>query len=211
MYVSTYICRDQNTQIMKKHVFSFILFVAVSFTATAQQTTWNGDNSHSSVLFAIEHLTISKTLGWFTDYTVKMTTNKEDFSDASVEIIIQTKSINTANEQRDGHLKSADILDVEKFPTIMFKSTSFKKIKDNLYEVKGNLTMHGVTKEVTLEAVYGGVKTDPYGNTKSGWSIRTKLNRNDYGVTYNSKLEGGGTALGETMDIMCEIELAKQK
>jgi polyisoprenoid-binding protein YceI len=194
-----------------KNTLLALLFMAGAAVPAAAQTNWQGDNSHSSVMFAIEHMGVAKTVGWFSDYEVKMTTNKADFSDAQVEITIQTKSINTANEQRDGHLKSADFFDAEKFQTITFKSTSFKKIKDNVYEVKGNFTMKGVTKEITLEAVYGGEKKDPYGNIKSGWSIRTKVDRTQFGMTWNAPLEGGGTILNTMVEVMCEIELSKKK
>jgi polyisoprenoid-binding protein YceI len=194
-----------------KKTFLALLLMAGTAAPAAAQTNWQGDNAHSSVMFAIEHMGVAKTVGWFSDYEVKMTTNKADFSDAQVEITIQTKSINTANEQRDGHLKSADFFDAEKFQTITFKSTSFKKIKDNVYEVKGNFTMKGVTKEITLEAVYGGEKKDPYGNIKSGWSIRTKVDRTQFGMTWNAPLEGGGTILNTMVEVMCEIELSKKK
>jgi polyisoprenoid-binding protein YceI len=195
---------------MKKTILALLVLAGSTGTMNAQ-TNWQGDNGHSSVLFSIEHMAVAKTVGWFADYEVKMTTNKADFSDASVEITIQAKSVNTANEQRDGHLRGADFFDVEKFPTITFKSTSFKKVKGNMYEVKGNMTMHGVTKEVTLEATYGGEKNDPWGNTKSGWSIRGKVDRSLFGMTYTSPLEGGGTMLGNMVDIMCEVEFMKKK
>lgn len=195
---------------MKKVFLSLLLVAGVMGTANAQ-TNWSCDNSHSSVMFAIEHMTVAKTMGWFSDYEIKMTTNKADFSDATLEVTIKTSSINTGNEQRDGHLKSPDFFDAEKNPTITFKSTSFKKIKDNMYEVKGNLTMKGVTKEITLEAVYGGEKKDPYGNVKSGWSVRTKIDRTQYGMVWNAPLEGGGNILGNMVEIMCDIELMKKK
>lgn len=194
-----------------KNTLLALLFMTGTAAPAAAQTDWQGDNAHSSVMFAIEHMSVAKTIGWFSDYEVKMTTNKADFSDAQVEITIQTKSINTANEQRDGHLKGADFFDAEKFQTITFKSTSFKKIKDNLYEVKGNFTMKGVTKEITFEAIYGGEKKDPYGNTKSGWSIKTKIDRTQFGMSWTAPLEGGGTMLGNMVEVMCEIELSKKK
>ncbi|MCU0433350.1 MAG: YceI family protein [Bacteroidia bacterium] len=195
---------------MKKLVLSLFIVAGVMDTASAQ-TNWGCDNAHSSVMFAIEHMTVAKTIGWFGDYEIKMTTNKADFSDAVLEVTLKSSSINTGNEQRDGHLKSADFFDAEKNPTITFKSTSFKKIKDNMYEVKGNLTMKGVTKEITLEAVYGGEKKDPYGNVKSGWSVRTKIDRTQYGMAWNAPLEGGGNILGNMVEIMCDIELIKKK
>ncbi len=148
-------------------------------------------------------------MGWFSEYDVKMTSSKEDFSDAQVEITIQTKSINTGNEGRDKHLLADDFFAAEKNPTITFKSTSFKKTKGNIYIIKGNLTMKGVTKEVTFEGVYNGTKADPYGNTKAGWSIRGKVNRTDYGVSWNADLKDGGKAVDEVVEIMCEFELKK--
>jgi polyisoprenoid-binding protein YceI len=192
---------------MKKILLS--LAAAAFSLASFAQTNWSGDNSHSSIMFAATHLTIGKTMGWFSEYDVKMTSSKEDFSDAQVEITIQTKSINTGNEGRDKHLQGDDFFAVEKNPTITFKSTSFKKSKGNIYIIKGNLTMKGVTKEVTFEGVYNGTKADPYGNTKAGWSIRGKVNRADYGVNWNADLKDGGKAVDEVVEIMCEFELKK--
>lgn len=195
---------------MKKILSVFLLSAAIG-TASAQN--WNLDNSHSSVGFAITHMDIAKTIGLFTDYSATVSYTKEDLSDLKAEITIQTKSITTWNEARDKHLLGAEIFDAEKYPTITFKSTSVKKEKGNAYKITGDLTMHGVTKSVTFDMVYGGVRKDPYGNTKAGFSIKGQVDRAAFGVGYGSdvKLEGGGVILGKMVDIMCEFELAKAK
>lgn len=194
-----------------KNIFTTLLLTAAIGSATAQN--WTLDNAHSSVGFAITHLEVAKTIGVFNEYTTNVSYTKEDLSDLKVELTIQTKSITTWNEMRDKHLASPEIFDAEKYPTITFKSTSVKKGKGNSYKITGDLTMHGVTKPVTFDMVYGGTKKDPYGNTKAGFSIKGKLDRTQFGVSYGTdvKLEGGGTMLSNMVDIMCEFELMKAK
>lgn len=195
---------------MKKILTTLLLSAAIG-SATAQN--WTLDNAHSTVGFGITHLDVAKTMGIFTDYATTVSYTKEDLSDLKVEVTIQTKSITTWNEMRDKHLASPEIFDAEKYPTITFKSTSVKKGKGNAYKITGDLTMHGVTKPVTFDMVYGGTRKDPYGNTKAGFSIKGQFDRTLYGVNYGSemKVEGGGTMLSKMVDIMCEFELMKAK
>ncbi|GAB4134131.1 MAG: YceI family protein [Bacteroidia bacterium] len=196
---------------MKKIIMSILAGGIISLAATTESTNWSVDNSHSSILFAVQHMTVAKTMGWFTEYDVKMTSNGiEDYSNAQVEITIQGKSVITGNEQRDNHLKGKDFFHTDSFPTITFKSTSFTKVKGNNYKIKGNLTMRGVTKEETFDAVYNGMKKDPWGNNKAGWAIRGKVDRTKYGVNWNAPLEGGGNMLEKNVEIMCEFELVKK-
>lgn len=209
-YMSLHIFVSTNNKTtMKKIIFTLVAGVFAT-TASFAQTNWTGDNSHSSVLFSVGHMGVAKTVGFFTEYDVRMTSTKDDFTGSQVEITIQAKSINTMSEQRDNHLRSKDFFNTDTFPTITFKSTSFTKKKGNVYEIKGMLTMRGVTKEVVLEAVYGGTKKDPWGNEKSGWAVRGKVDRTAYGITWNTPIEGG-TILDNSVEFMCEFEMVKKK
>ena len=158
---------------------SVILFAFTVVTST----TWTYDKNHAKVGFTVTHMLISDVEGYFKTANVTLTTTKEDFTDAVVEMTAEAASINTDNEKRDGHLQSADFFDAAKFPTLTFKSTSFKKTKTaNTYEVKGNLTMHGVTKPVTLTAV-AKTGTHPMNKkTIAGFKVTGKLNRSDFGI-----------------------------
>jgi len=192
---------------MKKLIVSLLL--ASSALAGTAQTKWTVDAAHSSVRFAVTHLTVAKTVGYFSEYDLNVTSSNEDFSGSQVELTIQANSINTANEARDKHLKGPDFFDAEKYPTITFKSTSFKKTKGNQYKIEGDLTMHGVTKKVTLDGVYGGTRKDPYGNTKAGFAISGKISRKDFNMAWGAPLEGGGNILDDMVDIACDVELKK--
>lgn len=158
---------------------SAILFAFTVVTST----NWTYDKNHAKVGFTVTHMLISDVEGYFKTANVTLTTTKEDFTDAVVEMTAEAASINTDNEKRDGHLQSADFFDAAQFPTLTFKSTSFKKTKTaNTYEVKGNLTMHGVTKPVTLTAV-AKTGTHPMNKkTIAGFKVTGKLNRSDFGI-----------------------------
>ena len=188
----------------------FLISIAVLMTSVlfAQEKNWSLDKAHSNIGFSIAHLVISDVQGNFTDYDVKLTTNKEDFSDASVEVEIQTASINTDNKKRDDHLRSADFFDAEKYPTITFKSKSFEKVADNKFKITGDLTMHGITKEIVLDMVYRGQAKDPWGNTKAGFKATATLDRYEYGLKYNSALETGGLLIGQEVDIHIDLQVA---
>ena len=154
------------------------------FLATAGfAQTWNWDKAHSQLNFSISHLGIASIAGTFTSVDAKITSSKDDFSDAVVELSADVNSINTSNEQRNTHLKSPDFFDAAKYGTITFKSSSFTKAGDKKYKVEGDLTFHGVTRHVTLEAVYNGTITHPM-NKKlvSGWSVTGVIKRSDFGI-----------------------------
>jgi len=154
----------------------------LSFTLVSD-TTWTYDNAHAKVGFSVTHMLISDVEGSFKKATATLTSSKADFTDAVVEMTADASSINTDNETRDGHLQSADFFDVAKFPTLTFKSTSFKKGKDaNTYVVKGNLTMHGVTKPITLSATARMGVNPMSKKTIAGFKITGKLNRSDFGI-----------------------------
>ncbi len=181
--------------------------VAVSVQA---QTTWVVDPVHSKVNFSIEHLVISEVDGTFKQFTGKMVTGKEDFTDAKIDFEVEVSSISTDNDQRDGHLKSEDFFYAEKYPKITFKSTAFEKTGGNNYVLRGNLTMRGVTRPVTLTVKYGGQVVDGYGNTRAGFKVTGTLNRMDYGIAWNDKTEHGSLMVGEDAELKINLELIKQ-
>ncbi|MCB0496918.1 MAG: YceI family protein [Cyclobacteriaceae bacterium] len=180
------------------------------FLNAKAQTTWVVEPVHSKVNFTVEHLVISEVDGSFKKFEGEMVTSKDDFSDAKITFSVDITSISTDNEKRDGHLKSEDFFFVEKYPTMSFESTSFKKKKGDEYELKGNLTMRGVTKPVTLSVKYGGQAEDGYGNTRAGFIVKGSLNRMDYGVAWNAKTKQGGWTVGEEVEITIKLELVKQ-
>ncbi len=161
------------------------------------QATYQIDPSHSAAHFSVRHMMISNVRGEFTKVSGKLVYDPENPAQASLEAVIDTASINTRDAQRDGHLKSPDFLDAEKFPTIEFRSTGVK-CNDGGWEVTGNLTIHGVTKSVVLD-VDGPTPEvrDPWGNVRLGASATTKIDRKDFGLTWNSVLETGGLMVGE--------------
>lgn len=153
-----------------------------SFAAQAQ-STWTLDKAHGSMNFSINNMGLADIAGEFKDFDVTVTTNKEDLSDAKVEMTAKVSSISTGQDGRDKHLQGADFFDAEKNPTVTFKSTSFKKVKGNFYKVTGDLTMHGVTKSVTLEATYNGPKVHPYSKKDiAGFTVSGQIKRSDFGI-----------------------------
>lgn len=192
---------------MKSLLFAS-LFVATS--AFAQTQSWTLDASHSSINFAVDHLVISETVGKFDKYDVEAKADKPDFTDAKFNVVIQTASINTADEKRDAHLKNADFFNVEKHPTITFVGKSFTKQKNGTYKVNGTLTMNGVSKDIVLDGKLNGIVKDPWGGTRAGLKISGKVDRYDYGLKYNSALETGGLAIGKEVRITANIELVKK-
>jgi polyisoprenoid-binding protein YceI len=164
------------------------------------------DKSHSSTQFKVRHMMANVT-GRFGDFDAAINLDRAKPANSSVEFTIQATSIDTGNEGRDKHLRTADFFDVEKFPTITFKSTSIKAsgAKD-VYDVTGNLTMHGVTKQVTLPVTFLGFGKDGRGTPKVGFEIETTVNRKDYGIVWNKTLDEGGVLLGEDVKVSINIE-----
>lgn len=199
---------------MKKTIKTLVAVAALTLSAKAQ-TNWNVDASHSKMGFAVTHMMVSETEGKFKIYEGKVSSKSDmDFTDATIDFKVDVNSINTDNDQRDGHLKGADFFDVAKYPDITFKATSMKpnaKVK-NSYILKGDLTMHGVTKQVTLTAIGASkIVKDPYGMMRYAFKVTGKLNRTEFGLKYNAALEAGGVALSEEVRIDCTIELTKAK
>jgi len=191
---------------MKKLSIVIALF---SLAFVQAQTTWNFDPAHSSIRFAADHMVISEVEGQFSTYDGSVVATKEDFSDAKINFVIDVNSVDTDNEKRDGHLKSADFFETEKYPKMTFVSTSVEKIAEGKYNLKGKLTLHGVTKEISLAMTYGGTVKDPWGNTKAGLKVTGVINRTDFGLKYNSILEAGSMLIGEEVTITCKVELVK--
>ena len=192
-----------------KKVSTLVLAMAIS-VVTFAQTTWNVDPSHSSVNFSVSHLVISEVDGTFNTFDGSLTTKSDDFSNAKISFEIDVNSVDTKDAKRDGHLKAEDFFYTEKHPKITFISTSFKKGKNGKYILKGNLTMRGVTKPITLDVKYGGTAKGPYGFTRAGFKITGSLDRIAYGVAYNGKTETGALMIGEDIDLVIKLEFIKK-
>ena len=173
-------------------------------------TKWVLDPTHSEVNFKIKHMMISNVTGSFTNFNVTAETDEDDFLKSKISFTTEVNSINTNNEQRDGHLKSADFFDTEKYPHITFNASKFEKAANNEYALHGNLTIRDVTKPVQLNVDFGGIAKDPYGNIKAGFTLDGKINRKDFGLTCNAATEAGGVLVGADLKIQAEIQLVKQ-
>jgi len=173
-------------------------------------TTWNIDPVHSVAEFKVKHMMISNVKGQFTRVKGVLTLDETNLLNSRAEASIDAASIQTRDEQRDAHLKSADFFDVEKFPTLSFKSTSISRVGDGELAVEGDLAIHGVTRKV-LFAVEGPTSPskDPWGNTRLGLSATTKINRKDFGLTWNSALESGGILVGDEVTLTLELQFVK--
>jgi polyisoprenoid-binding protein YceI len=172
-------------------------------------TTWKIDTAHSEVNFKVKHMLVSTVRGNFDKFDATIETSKEDFSDAKIIFEADVNTINTNNEQRDNHLKSADFFDAENHPRMTFESTSVKAISDHEMEVKGKLTLRGVTKEITLNVIFNGVVSG-FGDVKiAGFEISTKLNRFDYGLQWNALTETGGVVVSNEVKIEILAEFNK--
>ena len=172
-------------------------------------TKWAIDPMHSEIQFKVKHLVISTVTGTFRNFEGGATTEHDDFTDAEIHFSLDVTSVDTNQEMRDTHLKSADFFDADTYPKITFKSTSFTKVDDDEYTLTGDLTMKGITKPVTLKAEYGGTANDAYGNQKLGFEVTGKVNRKEFGLTYHALTETGGLALGEDIKLIANIQLAQ--
>lgn len=173
-------------------------------------STYKIDASHSEVTFKVKHLMITNVTGNFTKYDATMESSAADFSDAKISFETEVDSISTNNEQRDGHLKGDDFFAAEKFPKILFRSTSLDKKGTDEYILKGDLTIRDITKPVELTVEYGGTATDPYGQVKSGFEVKGKINRKDFGLTWGGLTEAGGVILSDEIKIDAQVQMIKQ-
>ncbi len=187
-----------------------ISFLLLSAFAQGQSINWDVDPVHSSLSFSIDHLVISETIGEFSEYSADIKSDKPDFTDALFNVSIQVSSINTKDDQRDEHLRSADFFNVEEFPVITFRGKEFKKVNNNKYEVIGDLTIRDITKSVKFDGQFGGIVNDPWGGVRAGLKISGEIDRYDFGLKYNSVLEAGGLAIGQNARIECRLELVKK-
>lgn len=199
---------------MKTNLKTLVAVAVISVSAKAQ-TNWNIDASHSKLGFAVTHMMVSEVDGKFKVYEGKVSSSKDDadFTDAKIDFTVDAASINTDDEKRDGHLKSADFFDVAKFPKITFVSKSMKasKIK-NTYTLVGDLTMHGVTKSVTFNAVGASkIIKDPYGMERYAFKINGTVNRKDFGLAWNAIIEAGGVAVSEDVRLDVNMTITKAK
>ena len=167
-------------------------------------TKWAIDPTHSEITFKVKHLMISNVKGEFRTFQANI--DGEDFTNSIISANIDASSISTNNDDRDTHLKSPDFFEVEKYPEITFVSKSIKKVDDDEYQLVGDLTIKGTTKEITLDTEFGGFMKDPYGNEKAGFSISGKLNRKDFGLNWNAALEAGGVMVGNEIKINAEVQ-----
>lgn len=184
--------------------------MATTTASPTVTTTWKLDPTHSSAEFKVKHMMISNVKGSFSGLNGLLIDDAEDPTRSSVVASIDVSTLTTGDAQRDGHLKGADFFDVEKFPTMTFKSVSVKKTGEGEYRVTGALTLHGVTKPVTF-AVEGpsAPGKDPWGNTRIGLSASAKINRKDFGLSWNSALETGGVLVGEDVAIHLDVQFIK--
>jgi len=200
---------------MKKvKILSLLISMAlVSTMSLFGQTpiTWKIDGSHSKVGFTVTHMGISDVEGEFKKFDGTFTSDDEDFKNANITFTIDVSSVNTDNERRDGHLKGDDFFNAEKFPSITFTSKSLKKVDGKKYILSGDLTIRDVTKKVELAVVYNGKMNDNWGNTRAGFKIAGKINRQDYHLKWNDKTGAGDAVVSDEVSFMCNIELTKPK
>jgi polyisoprenoid-binding protein YceI len=190
---------------MKK--LNFLLILLTVGTGAIAQTTWTIDNVHSKIGFSVTHMAVAETEGKFNDYQGTVVTKSDDFNGAEVAFTAKTASVDTDNERRDGHLKSPDFFDAAKYPEISFKGNL---VKDGAkYKLKGDLTMHGVTKPVEFE-VSGGSKVDTGRGTKSGFKFRGTINRKDYGLSWANTTPTGEMVVGDEVELNIKVELDKK-
>ncbi len=173
-------------------------------------TTWDFDLPHSSINFFVRHLMVSKVHGRFATWGGSLQLDEEDITRSRVEVSIDTASIDTKEDKRDAHLRSADFFDAERFPKLEFKSTSVKRITDGELEVTGELTIRGQTKPITLKVESNGQVMDPWGGTRAGFSAKASISRKEFGLHWNALLEAGGVVVGDKIEISLEIEAVQK-
>ncbi len=192
-----------------KRLFLITLLVMIPHLVLA--ANWKIDPAHTTIEFKIRHLMISWVKGVFTEVQGTAVTNEADLTKSSVQIQIKTASLNTNNKKRDDHLRSPDFFDVATYPVMTFVSKKVVVADDQLAEIVGDLTIHGVSREVVLEVEdFSQTVTDPWGNTRRGATASTKINRKDYGLTWNKALEAGGVVVGDEVRISLEVEFIRE-
>ncbi|MBO0962083.1 YceI family protein [Neobacillus sp. MM2021_6] len=173
------------------------------------KTKWALDPAHSSVDFSVRHMMIANVKGTFNTFNATIEADPADLTTANIEFSVETESVDTRSKDRDGHLVSADFFDVENHPNMTFKATNIEKTDEGEYNVTGDLTLRGVTKQETFAVIFEGQGKDPWGNEKAGFSAQGTINRSDYGLVWNAALETGGVLVGDKVKINLQIQAAK--
>lgn len=197
---------------MRTRNFVYSVIALALFVGPAAAAQFEIDSAHTSAEFSVRHLMISSVRGALGKVTGTVTLDESDISKSSVEASIDVKGLNTGDAKRDDHLRNPDFFDVAKYPTITFKSKKVTQAAADRFTVVGDLTMHGVTKEVSLD-VEGSSKpiNDPWGNVKLGGQARTKVNRQDFGMSFSATLDNGGLVVGNDVDVTINVELTQKK
>ncbi len=170
---------------------------------------WNMDPTHSELGFKVKHMMVTNLSGKFSDFNIQAASDDEQFSNPEISFSAKIASVNTGQEQRDTHLRSAEFFDAEVHPEMTFKASKMEKVSDENYKMHGDLTIKGVRKPVQLDVEFGGIGKDPWGNTKAGFTINGKIKRSDFGLTWNAPLETGGVLVSDEVRINSEIQLVK--
>jgi len=191
--------------------YSTIKTNAMKTSEALTKTNWAIDPMHSHIGFKVKHLMFTNVRGSFTEYSSTISTEGNDFTTAEISVLINAASINTNDNKRDEHLRSADFFDVEKVKEISFRSNTFEKTNGGDYALHGDLTMKGVTNAVKLDVEFGGIVKDPWGNEKAAINLQGKINRKDWGLNWNAALETGGVLVGEDINFDIEVQLARAK
>jgi polyisoprenoid-binding protein YceI len=177
---------------------------------THTKRTWKIDGAHSGIHFSVRHMVIAKVRGGFKSWSAELDLDEKDLTRSSVTVSVDAASIDTRNEQRDGHLRSADFFDVERFPALTFKSKKVEKAGGDRYRVTGDLTIRDVTREVALDAELLGFGTDPWGKERAALSATASVDRREFGLTWNQALEAGGVLVGDRIEIAVEVQAVAQ-
>jgi polyisoprenoid-binding protein YceI len=172
-------------------------------------TKWVLDPTHTDIQFKIRHLMITHVTGSFGKFDASLETMDDNFDTSRIHFSADVDSISTNNEQRDGHLKSADFFESSKYPSLNFVSTKFEKVAGEEYNLYGDITFHGITKNVKLKVEHGGVIKDPWGNIRTGFTIEGKINRKDFGLVWNAATEAGGLVVGDDVKLHASVEFVK--
>jgi polyisoprenoid-binding protein YceI len=196
---------------MKRSIFSFILILFLILPVLSQAANYQIDPDHSSFQFKVRHLMVSNVKGDFNKAKGSVMIDDNNITNLKVELTIETASVDTGHAKRDEHLRNADFFDVAKYPTVTFVSKKVMQADQGKLKVTGDLTLHGVTREITMD-VEGPTQEikDPWGKFRRGATATGKINRKDFGLTWNRALETGGVVVGEDVDIYVEVELIKQ-
>jgi polyisoprenoid-binding protein YceI len=171
---------------------------------------WVLDPAHSEILFKVKHMMISNVKGEFRKFNAEVSSSGDSFIGSSIRGTIDASSVFTNTDDRDNHLKSADFFDADNYKELTFTGSSLARIDSDKYQLKGNLTIKGITKEVVFDVEFGGINKDPWGNEKAGFSLDGKINRKDWGLTWNAALETGGVLVSDEVRINAELQLVRK-